>query len=55
MATPTKAIMGHPADNNEAWINLAAHHKTIQNVHLRELFQNDPERGERFTCEGANW
>ena len=30
---------------------LAAHYKQIKDVHLRQLFADDPKRGERFTAE----
>ena len=36
-----------------AWKALAAHHATIGTVHLRQLFAQDPRRGERFAAEGA--
>jgi glucose-6-phosphate isomerase len=36
-----------------AWKALAAHYKKIKPLHLRELFDNDPARGERLTAEGA--
>jgi glucose-6-phosphate isomerase len=36
-----------------AWKALAAHYGVIQNVHLRTLFAEDPERGERFTIDAA--
>jgi glucose-6-phosphate isomerase len=36
-----------------AWKALDAHHRDIQNVHLRDLFAADPRRGERFTAEAA--
>jgi glucose-6-phosphate isomerase len=32
---------------------LAAHYKQIKEVHLRQLFADDPKRGERFTAEAA--
>jgi glucose-6-phosphate isomerase len=32
---------------------LAAHYQQIKDVHLRQLFAEDPRRGERFTAEGA--
>jgi len=32
---------------------LAAHYKQIKGVHLRQLFADDPKRGERFTAEAA--
>ena len=36
-----------------AWKDLVDHHKTIRDVHLRELFAGDPQRGERLTVEAA--
>jgi glucose-6-phosphate isomerase len=36
-----------------AWKALAAHYKTISKLHLRELFANDPGRGERMTVEAV--
>src|ERR1700745_52226 len=34
-----------------AWKVLQAHHQQIQGKHLKELFADDPARGERFTLE----
>ena len=36
-----------------AWKALAAHHEKVRGVHLRELFADDPERGERLTAEAV--
>jgi glucose-6-phosphate isomerase len=36
-----------------AWRALAAHHAVVRELHLRDLFRQDPGRGERFTAEGA--
>jgi glucose-6-phosphate isomerase len=36
-----------------AWKDLAAHHKTARELHLRQLFADDPARGERMTVEAA--
>ena len=36
-----------------AWQALAAHHETIKDVTLRELFAGDATRGEALTAEGA--
>jgi glucose-6-phosphate isomerase len=33
------------------WKSLAEHHQKIKTLHLRNLFQEDPQRGERFACE----
>jgi glucose-6-phosphate isomerase len=37
-----------------AWQALAAHHEAIRDVHLRELFAADPERGTRMTASGGS-
>jgi glucose-6-phosphate isomerase len=39
--------------NDTAWAALEAHASTIRDVHLRDLFANDPSRGERLTAEAA--
>jgi glucose-6-phosphate isomerase len=36
-----------------AWGALAAHHATIKDKHLRDLFAQDPGRATRFNAEGA--
>jgi glucose-6-phosphate isomerase len=36
-----------------AWQALQAHHQQLKTTHLRELFAQDPRRGERLTAEGA--
>jgi len=36
-----------------AWKALTAHHGTVKELHLRDLFAKDPKRGERMTAEGA--
>ena len=38
---------------NQAWKDLSAHYKSIRNLHLRELFANDPQRGERMAVEAV--
>jgi glucose-6-phosphate isomerase len=42
-----------PLTQRPAWKTLAAHHRKIRGLHLRELFAKDPKRGERMTIEGA--
>ena len=39
------------ASKSSAWKALEAHSKKIKSVHLRELFAEDPQRGERLTLE----
>jgi len=48
MATATKTVTELPA-----WQALSAHFQTIHRLHLRELFAQDPKRGERLTVEAA--
>ncbi len=36
-----------------AWKALGEHYRKICDLHLRELFAQDPHRGERFAAEGA--
>jgi glucose-6-phosphate isomerase len=47
--------MADSQQSNEtaAWRALAAHHQTIKDVHLRQLFSDDAGRGERLTAKGA--
>ena len=42
-----------PLRERPAYNALEQHYDEIRDVHLRELFAADPERGERFTAEGA--
>ena len=42
-----------PLTQRPAWKALAAHHKQIQKLPLRQLFAEDAKRGQRFTAEGA--
>ena len=36
-----------------AWKTLTAHHRTVRPLQLRQLFADDPTRGERMTVEAA--
>src|SRR3984957_18305709 len=36
-----------------AWSALERHHEEIRDVHLRQLFADDPDRGERLTAQAA--
>ncbi|WP_027578098.1 glucose-6-phosphate isomerase [Bradyrhizobium sp. Ai1a-2] len=48
MATATKTVTELPA-----WKALSGHFQKIDHLHLRELFAQDPKRGERLTVEAA--
>lgn len=40
-----------PLAERAAWKALAEHAKAIQNTHMKQLFAQDPTRGERYTAE----
>ena len=42
-----------PLTERPAWKALEAHCETIRNLHLRQLFAEDPRRGTRLTAEAA--
>jgi len=42
-----------PLTKRKAWKALEAHYKKVRQLHLRELFADDPERGERLTVEAV--
>jgi len=47
-------LEGRPLKQSPVWDALQAHYEKIKDIHLRQLFADDPDRGERFTVEGAN-
>ncbi len=42
-----------PLPDRPAWAALRAHHAELAGQHLRDLFDAEPERGERLVTEGA--
>ena len=42
-----------PLARRPAWAALLAHHASIASVHLRDLFAQDPQRGQRLALEAA--
>ena len=42
-----------PLNERSAWKALGAHYQQIQKMQLRQMFQDDPARGERFTLEAS--
>jgi glucose-6-phosphate isomerase len=42
-----------PLTDRQSWKALTAHYKEIAHLHLRQLFANDPKRGERMTAEAV--
>jgi glucose-6-phosphate isomerase len=54
MATTTRATPNVPElTKRKAWKALETHFDKIRALHLRQLFANDPKRGERMTAEAA--
>jgi len=53
MAARVESITGNPVVKRQAWKALEAHSKEIQKSHLRNLFADDPKRGERLTLEAV--
>jgi len=42
-----------PLRQTAAWKRLESHHDEVAATHLRQLFAEDPGRGERLRAEGA--
>ncbi len=40
-----------PLEQRPAWKALSAHFAEIRDLHLRQLFADDPERGQKLVCE----
>lgn len=55
MAARVEPISKRPAVKRQAWKDLGAHYKKIRDVHLRQLFAKDPQRGEHFTAEAVGF
>ena len=47
-------LEGRHLKESPAWGALQAHYQRIKDIHLHQLFADDPARAERFTVEGAN-
>ena len=44
-----------PLRKRPAWALLEKHHQALKSVHLRQLFADDPRRGERLAIEAAGF
>ena len=53
MAAPSKTAVTQSTGQRAAWRDLQDHHATMQGLHLRRLFADDPTRGERMTAEAV--
>jgi len=47
-------LQNKPLKDSPAWSALRAHYEKIKDIHLRQLFAQDANRGARFTAEGAD-
>lgn len=46
-------MMANSLTQSPAWAALQTHYQQIKDLHLRQLFAEDPERAQRFTLEAA--
>src|SRR5271154_3339720 len=53
MAATAQASAKQPTSNQAAWKALASHYREISKLHLRQLFADDPKRGERMAIEAV--
>jgi glucose-6-phosphate isomerase len=53
MANVVEPLTNRPLTELPAWKDLEVHFQKIRELHLRQLFAADPERGERLTAEAA--
>ena len=53
MAARVEAITRRPALKRQAWKDLGIHYKETRDSHLRQLFADDPGRGERLTLDAV--
>jgi len=51
MAARVEAITKRPTVRHQGWRALSAHYKKVREIHLRQLFADDPKRGTRMTTE----
>jgi glucose-6-phosphate isomerase len=51
MAGSTEEITKRPTVKHQAWKGLSTHYKKVKELHLRQLFVDDPARGTRMTAE----
>src|SRR6266567_9032489 len=49
----SRSAKPRPLSRRAAWKALQTHFKAIRDTHLRTLFEQDPQRGQRLTAEGA--
>src|SRR5215472_16801656 len=53
MASGAQAPAKRPASKRLAWSALASHYKSASELHLRQLFADDPKRGQHMAIEAV--
>jgi glucose-6-phosphate isomerase len=53
MAAHVEPLTKEQTTRQSAWKALASHYKQVSKVHLRQLFADDPKRGERMVAEAT--
>jgi glucose-6-phosphate isomerase len=53
MAAHPQTVGGELHSKRPVWKALETHYKRVRELHLRDLFANDPTRGERMVAQGA--
>lgn len=53
MATVVEPITNRPVTERAAWKDLEVHFQKVRELHLRQLFADDPQRGKRMVAEAA--
>jgi glucose-6-phosphate isomerase len=53
MAADVQPLAEEPTAGQSAWNALASHYTKVSKLHLRQLFAEDPKRGERMTIEAV--
>src|SRR5208283_3256272 len=53
MAARAEAIAKRQALKRRTLKDLSSHHKQVRDLHLRQLFADDPKRGTRLTAEAV--
>src|ERR1700728_2551611 len=53
MAAQVQPLTKPPGTRQTAWSALASHYKAVSKLHLKQLFADDPKRGERLALEAV--
>ena len=53
LAITAQAVTKRSATKGQVWKNLATHFRKVRDLHLRQLFAEDPKRGKRMIAEAV--